>query len=178
MAEYSSVGKILVVSNNPNTTFQTVGKILVVSNNPNTTFQTAGKILVVSNNPNTAFQTAGKILVVSSIPTTTFQTASHHLQTVESYCSKYQEEGKEFTTLINGTLPDGWADELPTFTPEDKGIATRLHSQTMLNALAPIIPGFWGGSAGELSDCLLAYAACEQVTAGPALPNQIAWSCP
>ena len=33
--------------------------------------------------------------------------------------------------------------------PEDKELATRLHSQTMLNKLAPIIPGFWGGSAGE-----------------------------
>lgn len=69
---------------------------------------------------------------------------------MDSYCDKYKEEGEEFKTLINGVLPDGWADELPTFTPEDKGIATRLHSQTMLNALAPIIPGFWGGSAGEL----------------------------
>ena len=105
------------------------------------------------------------------------QDASGALQTVESYCSKYQEEGKEFTTLINGTLPDGWADELPTFTPEDKGIATRLHSQTMLNALAPIIPGFWGGSAGELPDCLLAWhlVTCERVT-GPALPNLV--ECP
>ena len=33
--------------------------------------------------------------------------------------------------------------------PEDKELATRLHSQTMLNKLAPVIPGFWGGSAGE-----------------------------
>lgn len=70
------------------------------------------------------------------------------MQTLESYSSKYPEEAKEFKTLIDGTLPDGWDKELPTFTPEDKGIATRLHSQTMLNALAPIIPGFWGGSAG------------------------------
>lgn len=77
------------------------------------------------------------------------ETVSVVVQTLESYCSKYKEDGEEFKTLINGTLPDGWADELPTFTPEDKGIATRLHSQTMLNALAPIIPGFWGGSAGE-----------------------------
>ena len=67
---------------------------------------------------------------------------------MDSYCSKYKEEGEEFKTLIDGVLPEGWADDLPTFTPEDKGIATRLHSQTMLNALAPVIPGFWGGSAG------------------------------
>jgi len=30
---------------------------------------------------------------------------------------------------------------------KNKELATRLHSQTMLNKLAPIIPGFWGGSA-------------------------------
>ena len=72
----------------------------------------------------------------------------HVVQTLDSYCSKYKEEGEEFKTLIDGVLPEGWADDLPTFTPEDKGIATRLHSQTMLNALAPVIPGFWGGSAG------------------------------
>ncbi|DBA71176.1 TPA: hypothetical protein ACH3X2_011575 [Trebouxia sp. C0005] len=68
-------------------------------------------------------------------------------KTLEEYCGKYKEEGEEFKTLINGVLPDGWADELPTFTEKDKGIATRLHSQTMLNALAPVLPGFWGGSA-------------------------------
>ena len=38
--------------------------------------------------------------------------------------------------------------------PEDKELATRLHSQTMLNKLAPIIPGFWGGSAGERGETL------------------------
>merc|ERR1711966_543838 len=30
---------------------------------------------------------------------------------------------------------------------EDNGIATRLHSQTMLNALATVLPGLLGGSA-------------------------------
>ena len=70
------------------------------------------------------------------------------VQTLEEYCGKYKEEGEEFKTLINGVLPEGWADELPTFTEKDKPLATRLHSQTMLNALAPVLPGFWGGSAG------------------------------
>lgn len=73
------------------------------------------------------------------------------MQTLEEYCGKYKEEGEEFKTLINGVLPDGWADELPTFTEKDKPLATRLHSQTMLNALAPVLPGFWGGSAGQFT---------------------------
>ena len=51
------------------------------------------------------------------------------------------QEGKAFKLLVSGELPEGWADVLPTFTPEDKGLATRLHSQTMLNALETSLPG-------------------------------------
>jgi transketolase len=63
------------------------------------------------------------------------------------YTSKYPEEAAEFKQLISQELPAGWEDALPTFTPEDKGDATRNHSQTMLNALAPVLPGLIGGSA-------------------------------
>jgi hypothetical protein len=44
-------------------------------------------------------------------------------------------------------LPDGWESALPSYTPEDKGLATRQYSQIMLNALAPVLPGLIGGSA-------------------------------
>merc|ERR1719478_525626 len=67
--------------------------------------------------------------------------------TVEEYCSKYPEEGKAFKAQISGELPEGWEDALPKFTPEDKGDATRNHSQTMLNKLAPVLDGLIGGSA-------------------------------
>jgi transketolase len=63
------------------------------------------------------------------------------------YAAKYPEEWAEFESITPGKLPANWADALPKFTSEDKGLATRLHSQTMLNALAPVIPGFVGGSA-------------------------------
>jgi hypothetical protein len=43
--------------------------------------------------------------------------------------------------LISGELPAGWEAALPTYTPEDKPLATRLHSQTNLNALAGVLPG-------------------------------------
>ena len=51
------------------------------------------------------------------------------------------QEAAELNTIISGELPSGWEDALPTFTPEDKALATRLHSQTMLNALANVLPG-------------------------------------
>ena len=66
---------------------------------------------------------------------------------MDAYAAKYPEEAAEFKGLISGALPSGWESCLPTFTPEDKGLATRLHSQTMLNAIAPAVPGLIGGSA-------------------------------
>ena len=66
---------------------------------------------------------------------------------LEAYSQKYPAEASEFKQLISQELPAGWEQALPTFTPEDKGLATRLHSQTMLNSLAPVLPGLLGGSA-------------------------------
>ena len=43
-------------------------------------------------------------------------------------------------------LPDGWADALPTF-PGGKDLATRKAGGAVLNALAPVLPELWGGSA-------------------------------
>merc|ERR1719183_2379563 len=63
------------------------------------------------------------------------------------YKEKYPEDYEELNSIITGELPADWADTLPDFTPEDAGVATRIHSQTMLNALGSAIPGFVGGSA-------------------------------
>eukprot|EP00887_Chlorella_sp_A99_P002496 scaffold6.g2496.t1 len=65
----------------------------------------------------------------------------------KAYAAKYPEEYAEFEAITSGKLPAGWEKALPKFTSADKGLATRLHSQTMLNALAPVLPGFLGGSA-------------------------------
>ncbi|MYT19277.1 transketolase, partial [Streptomyces sp. SID7760] len=45
-------------------------------------------------------------------------------------------------------LPDGWTDALPSFPADSKkGMATRAASGKVLNALAPVLPELWGGSA-------------------------------
>ncbi len=44
-------------------------------------------------------------------------------------------------------LPAGWTDALPTFDADEKGVATRKASGEVLNALAPVLPELWGGSA-------------------------------
>ncbi|MCY7399580.1 MAG: transketolase [Nocardioides sp.] len=52
-----------------------------------------------------------------------------------------------FDRLQTRTLPDGWADALPTFEPDEKGVATRVASGKAINAVAPVLPELWGGSA-------------------------------
>ncbi|NEQ66019.1 MAG: transketolase, partial [Symploca sp. SIO2D2] len=68
-------------------------------------------------------------------------------QTLAEYKTKYPEEAAEFERMTSGTLPEGWEKVLPTYTPADKGAATRKHSYTTLNALAPVLPELIGGSA-------------------------------
>ena len=48
--------------------------------------------------------------------------------------------------LVAGELPAGWESAIPTFAP-DKEIATRAASGKVINAIAGVLPEFWGGSA-------------------------------
>ncbi len=49
--------------------------------------------------------------------------------------------------LKTHTLPTGWADALPSFPADEKGMATRKASGEVLSAIAPVLPELWGGSA-------------------------------
>ncbi len=44
-------------------------------------------------------------------------------------------------------LPEGWEKALPEFPADEKGLATRAASGKVLEALAPVLPELWGGSA-------------------------------
>ncbi|WP_422117471.1 transketolase [Brachybacterium sp. UNK5269] len=44
-------------------------------------------------------------------------------------------------------LPEGFAEAFPVFEADAKGIATRAASGKVLEALAPVMPELWGGSA-------------------------------
>ncbi len=52
-----------------------------------------------------------------------------------------------FDRMQTRTLPQGWADALPVFEPDAKGVATRVASGKAINAIAPAVPELWGGSA-------------------------------
>ncbi len=68
-------------------------------------------------------------------------------ETFATYKTKYPTEAAEFETQISGKLPENWADCLPSYTPEDKALASRKHSENCLNAIAPVLPQLIGGSA-------------------------------
>jgi len=65
-----------------------------------------------------------------------------------AYKEKEPELAAQFErAVLNRKLPDNWDECLPKLTEEDAGKATRLHSQDCLNAIAPVLPEFMGGSA-------------------------------
>ncbi|MFB8214821.1 transketolase [Streptomyces anulatus] len=61
--------------------------------------------------------------------------------------SAHPERAELLDRLRERRLPEGWADSLPVFGPDPKGIATRKASGDVLTALAPVLPELWGGSA-------------------------------
>ena len=64
-----------------------------------------------------------------------------------AWSAAHPEKRKLLDRLASRELPDGWADVLPTFPPDPKGVATRKASGDVLSALAPVLPELWGGSA-------------------------------
>nr|WP_130348724.1 transketolase [Herbihabitans rhizosphaerae] len=49
--------------------------------------------------------------------------------------------------LSTRALPAGWADALPSWDADEKGMATRKASGAVLNAIGDALPELWGGSA-------------------------------
>jgi transketolase len=64
-----------------------------------------------------------------------------------SYEKAYPELAKEWGQWVNNELPRGWDKDIPSFPPDEKGIATRVASGTVLNAIAPKLRNLIGGSA-------------------------------
>ncbi|MGW5788780.1 transketolase [Streptomyces sp. NPDC003757] len=56
------------------------------------------------------------------------------------------ERAALFDRVVAGRLPEGWEDALPVF-ETGKAVATRAASGKVLQALGPVLPELWGGSA-------------------------------
>ena len=64
-----------------------------------------------------------------------------------AWASANPERKALFDRMAAHRLPAGWAEKLPTFPPDAKGMATRKASGNVLNAIGPVLPELWGGSA-------------------------------
>jgi transketolase len=65
----------------------------------------------------------------------------------KAYEVNYSDMAAEWKRWMNGQLLEDWENELPAFEPDAKGMATRVSSGIVLNALAPKVANLIGGSA-------------------------------
>ncbi|OQO93743.1 transketolase [Saccharomonospora piscinae] len=68
-------------------------------------------------------------------------------QAFDSWAQANPERKELADRLRTRTLPAGWAEKLPSWEPDAKGIATRKASGEVLNAVGEVLPELWGGSA-------------------------------
>jgi transketolase len=62
------------------------------------------------------------------------------------YKKAYPEPAAEFERVVKGEMTSGWEKKIPSF-PTEKPIATRNAGQTVMNAIAGVVPELFGGAA-------------------------------
>ncbi len=68
-------------------------------------------------------------------------------QKMTAYAAAFPELAAELNRRLSAQLPAGWAAALPEFPTDPKGLASRAASGKVINALAPVLPELFGGSA-------------------------------
>jgi transketolase len=66
---------------------------------------------------------------------------------MDDYQQAHPDLATGLQSWLSGQLPDGWDREVPIFEADPKGMATRVASGKVLNAVAKQIPNLIGGSA-------------------------------
>ncbi|AJP49704.1 transketolase [Rugosibacter aromaticivorans] len=64
-----------------------------------------------------------------------------------AYAQAYPDVAEELQRSLCGELPSGWDVDIPVFPADTKGIATRVASGKVMNAIVPRVPALSGGSA-------------------------------
>src|SRR5450830_198725 len=82
----------------------------------------------------------------------------------EAYRTLYPEQAAEFERRMAGALLPAFADKLPeqlaAIASKPEAVATRKASQNALDALAPLVPEFFGGSADLTGSNLTNFKGC------------------
>jgi len=89
-------------------------------------------------------------------------------QKFEHYAKAFPKEAAEFKRRMAGDLPAQWADHakkvIEAVNTKGETVATRKASQIAINALAPALPEFLGGSADLTGSNLTDWAGCTKVS--------------
>ncbi len=99
-------------------------------------------------------------------------------QKFEHYAKAFPAEAAEYKRRMAGELPAGWADHaakaIATANEKAETVATRKASQIAINALAPALPEFLGGSADLTGSNLTNWTGCKHVS-GKSTGNYISY---
>ena len=86
----------------------------------------------------------------------------------ERYAGAYPELAAEYQRRMAGELPAGWTDHakkaIAAANEKGETVATRKASQIAINALAPALPEFVGGSADLTGSNLTNWSGCKHVS--------------
>ena len=66
---------------------------------------------------------------------------------LSSYTETFPVLARELQQIFRGQLSEGWDADIPDFPADPKGMATRVASGKVMNAIAPRLPALIGGSA-------------------------------
>jgi transketolase len=64
-----------------------------------------------------------------------------------AYAKAFPELAQDLRRSLSGELPPGWEADIPVFPADAKGMATRVASGKVMNAIAPRLSALTGGSA-------------------------------
>lgn len=64
-----------------------------------------------------------------------------------AYRQAHPQLADDVQRILGGALPEGWDGDLPEFPADEKGMATRVSSGKVINAIAAKLPDLIGGSA-------------------------------
>ena len=99
-------------------------------------------------------------------------------QKFEHYAKAFPAEAAEYQRRMAGKLPANWADHaakaIATSNEKGETVATRKASQIAINALAPALPEFLGGSADLTGSNLTNWVGCKHVS-GKSTGNYISY---
>ena len=66
---------------------------------------------------------------------------------LDAYAQQFPDLAEQWKQMAAGELPSDWEQALPTFPADAKGMASRISSGKVLNAIGPKIPWLIGGAA-------------------------------